>query len=435
MSAERNIFFASSVGLTAGLAFLYGIYTGYYEVWPYPVVRQMKTITESLVVHGDLVPLNRRHEAPADAPREDFTVHQADARAFGYYAVLGWNDETETYAVWLYDSDGTRHHLWSIDYAGIDPDGPRHGSDAPHGFHVLRDGSIVVGFDNGDVMARLDTCGQPLWTRTGFFHHAITQAQDGNLWTWYAEDHAYGHYQYILKVDALSGETLERIGLVEDIIGHSATQRDIFGIPRTFDFRWFRDEPPSKADDLFHPNDVDELSEDVAAVFPMFDSGDLILSFRNLHLVTVIDRDTHAVKWWRRGPWIFQHDPEFRTDGLISVFSNNTDSRGTSEIITIDPGTDAVSNPLNASAFTFYTRSRGKHSYLPNGNLLVVIPEEGRAVELSPSGTRVLEINNVYPDKPAYNDDITNVKWFAPTYFEQMPACPARKGIPTAGVR
>ena len=44
-------------------------------------------------------------------------------------------------------------------------------------------------------------------------------------------------------------------------------------------------------------------------------------------MVLVLDPDDMTIKWRRQGPWIHQHDPDFRSDGRISVFNNNFKGR------------------------------------------------------------------------------------------------------------
>lgn len=57
----------------------------------------------------------------------------------------------------------------------------------------------------------------------------------------------------------------------------------------------------------------------MAAAFPEFAAGNLPISLREPNLVTVIAPNTGLVKWWQNGPWIKQHDPDFESDGTISV--------------------------------------------------------------------------------------------------------------------
>jgi len=120
-------------------------------------------------------------------------------------------------------------------------------------------------------------------------------------------------------------------------------------------------------------------------MFPMFDAGDLLLSFRTLNLIAIVDPDDSRVIWWSHGPWIAQHDPDFTSDGRISVYNNNT-GRGRSEIIKIDPMTREISNDLFHGEASFYTSSMGTHQYLLNGNVLIVVPGEGRILEVTDDG-------------------------------------------------
>ena len=50
--------------------------------------------------------------------------------------------------------------------------------------------------------------------------------------------------------------------------------------------------------DLFHLNDVEALSNSIADQYPLFETGDLLISLRDLHLVFVMDPITEIVKWY-----------------------------------------------------------------------------------------------------------------------------------------
>lgn len=414
-------FVASATFLLALIVFAYGLAVGRYRIWPFDHLQAAQDVVHAYLTTGHALPENRRVSAPPDAPRERFVVHAPALRASGGYAFLGWDGALEGYAAWLYDADGHLRHRWPIDYARLDPDGPSNGVDAPHAFHVTADGSILVGYNRGDVMARLDACGDPVWIRPGIFHHAMTPAQDGSIWTWHAEGTAFGHYHYLEKFDPKTGANIEEIGLVEDIIANADPTSNIFGVRPDHPFQRF-ERDPSHSEDYFHPNDVEALSSELAPRFPMFAAGDLLLSLRNLDLVLVIDPDDYRIKWRHRGPWIAQHDPDFTADGRISVYSNNAE-HGRSEIIKIDPATDRIGNDLYDADFSFYSETQGTHEYLPNGNLLIAIPGEGRVVELAGDGRKVLEFNNVSRDGPRYNDAVVNVEWLEPGYLEVEPAC------------
>jgi hypothetical protein len=186
----RYAFVVSACFLSVLAAFAYGIAVCQYQIWPFSIVQGMKNVARSYLRYGEFIPANRRHLAAPGAPRVPFAIYAPELRAGGHYVFLGWNHSAGTYSAWLYDADGRRLHTWLVDYATLDPDGPSNGADDPHAFHVLNDGSLIVGFDRGDVMARLDSCGSPVWIRPGIFHHAMEPAEDGSIWTWRADDTA-----------------------------------------------------------------------------------------------------------------------------------------------------------------------------------------------------------------------------------------------------
>ena len=413
--------FASACFLLALAIFTYGLAVGHYGIWPFRAIKVAETVALSYLEYREFVPEGRRHVAAPDAPRVPFAIHAPALRAGGYYVFLGWDDSRKSYAAWLYDADGSLLHSWVVDYDALDPDGPSNGSDDPHAFHVLPDGSIIVGFDRGDVMARLDRCSVPVWIRPGIFHHAMEPAEDGSIWTWHAEGTAYGHYHYLENFDPGTGEHIKGLALVEDIIGKSDLAAILMAVPTDYQFREFARDPEDELD-IFHPNDIEEVSAAFAKQSSMFEAGDLMLSFKTINLVLVIDPASYEIKWWSHGPWRFQHDPDLRSDGKISVYDNNPD-RGSSRILTIDPSTREVSDELSDLTFSFYSEYRGKHQYLPNGNVIIVVPEEGRVVEVTNTGRKVLEFNNISPFWQEYNEDVENAVWLEPGYFQVIPTC------------
>ena len=171
--------------------------------------------------------------------------------------------------------------------------------------------------------------------------------------------------------------------------------------------------------DKFHPNDMEVLQPAMAKAFPMFDAGDLLLSFRNINMVTVLDPDTKELKWSSYGPWIQQHDPDFTADGKISVYNNNG-YRKISSIVTVDPLTRDVQTVDIDEKFRFYSQYMGKHEYLDDGTLQITIPYEGRALEFDKDGQLVLEINNLFNE--GHNAFISDYVWLPTSYFDTPPA-------------
>jgi hypothetical protein len=422
-ASSRVIFVISLAFLVVAAAFGYGYVVGKDRFWPYSLITQARQVVDSLWKFGEVQPEDRVVIAPPGAARKRLVIHHPDQQMKGLYVFLGYDDANKYYTAWLYDDAGKQLFAWVLDYARLDPDGPSNESDTPHAFWVLPDGSVIVGFDRGDVMARLDSCGEPLWIKQGIYHHSLTRADDGTFWTWRAEGTPYSQYQYIENFDGETGKQIRQIALIEDVIRNLGSASFIFGVRPDRDFRHLgkiRDD--SHPGDIFHPNDVDVLPARIAQQFPGFEAGDLLLSFKELHLVTVMDPDTLQVKWWSHGPWLYQHDPDFTDDGKISVFSNYT-KQGRSEIIRMDPETRQTSNELFGGDLRFYTNSMGVHQYLPNGNLLVVVPGEGRIVEVSARGQNVMEFNNL-SRSAGYNGHVENAQWVPLDYFRYIPSCP-----------
>ena len=145
--------------------------------------------------------------------------------------------------------------------------------------------------------------------------------------------------------------------------------------------------------DVTHMNDVEELSEELADDFPLFEAGDLLVSLRNLNVVIVIDGKTEKIKWFFTHPLLRQHDADFVAGGLISIYDNHDEysemstQLGGSRILTVDPETNDVSIAYSGSAEQpFYSQAAGKHQLLPNGNLLITEAMAGRVFEVTPAG-------------------------------------------------
>ncbi len=421
--AAKIIFIASVAVLGASLFFFWGYATREKGTWPRAVIEDGRAVARSLRQYGSIVPESLLHQAPDDAAPVRFLVHDPAQMQVGWYLVMGWDHERRAYRVWLFDERGTQHHAWPINYRALDADGPLNGSDVPHAVLAMPDASLILNFDEGDVMARIDHCGEPIWVRPGVFHHSFDRDSDGTVWTWLARGTPYAHHHSLLRFDPETGETVEEIRLVEDIIQRDVGAEVVLGTRADFPFRHFDRTPKDRGEeDLFHPNDIEVLSVADAAAFPDFAAGDLLISLRNINLVAVLDRQSHRLKWWSHGPWIRQHDPDFLPDGWISVYNNNT-GRGRSEIVKIHPGTRRLTSDLHDGNARFYAPWMGKHQYLPGGNVLIVAPSEGRVLVTSPRGDLVFEFNNLVPRLPGVRALVSDALWLPPDHFSTVPTC------------
>ena len=89
----------------------------------------------------------------------------------------------------------------------------------------------------------------------------------------------------------------------------------------------------------------------------------------------------------------------------------------------MDPATRDVSNELFNGEVRFYSGTMGKHQYLPNGNVLITIPEEGRVLEVTKGGWKVMEFNNLSSYSPDFNERVENAMWVPLDYFQAIPDC------------
>ncbi|MGF1554524.1 MAG: arylsulfotransferase family protein [Paracoccaceae bacterium] len=401
------------------LAVLYGVFAVRNDWFPAPQIALTEATLADLGSHwqNDLGLEPTRHLVPARAGAAlgegGFRLHRVGAAEPGFVAVAGLSPEQERsfHAITLYDDTGRQVHRWPVRYDRIAPEGEAPENVMIHGVAFFEDGSIVLAFDNGAALARLDPCGEPMWVTEGGFHHVVHRADDDRLWSWRGDE--------IVSIDAETGEVLSSLSLRQTIMHAGDGQLGILGMHALT-----REEKPLEwAGDPFHTNDVEPLEPAMAAAFPMFEPGDLLVSLREVNLVAVVEPETGRFKWYRHGPWHRQHDPDFQPDGTISVFDNAT-GLDHSRILSVDPASGAVETPFEGSeAVPFYTWRRGKHQRLPGGNWLLTESERGRVLEVDANGALVWE--REFPWDDGRNLIVTQAEHLPPGFFtDDAPSCP-----------
>ena len=164
--------FLLTLGATAAVVlFAAGLYVATAKPWPYrPIERNLELLADAWRLQG-FTPKHAVHPAPTGAARESWNARFPDELSPGYRALTGYVPDENAFGVWIFDERGRKVHERILNYAVLDPDGPSGGSESPHAFLVMPDGSVLVNVDKGDAIARYDTCGEPLWSREGAFHH------------------------------------------------------------------------------------------------------------------------------------------------------------------------------------------------------------------------------------------------------------------------
>lgn len=275
----------------------------------------------------------------------------------------------------------------------------------PHGLSVLSDGSVIYNFDGGASLHRKDKCGRTIWAIPGDYHHSVTPDDtETTVWT-HRDEHTGDHAErmHLVQVAIADGKVVKDITAAAIIAANPDI--DILELRRLHtpdDYGNSRARLGPWMHDPIHLNDIDPLPRNLAERFPMFSPGDLLVSARELNLLFVMDPATLAVKWWQIGATIRQHDGDWNVDGRISVF-NNRMSRGYSTITEIDPASLARTVAVDGRSLDLYSRHRGSHQSLPNGGWLISSTQQGRVVEVSPTGDVALDFyNRMTMDKSVY---------------------------------
>jgi arylsulfotransferase ASST len=421
------------------IAFFYGVAVEQYRLFPYQVLRDAKESAKDWLADTNYLHYLRirpeKFLRPARQAGSGVTIYVKNKAYSGVTFLTSMWEKTN--GMELIAMDGTVLHAWSVSLNKIWPT-PNSGREKQfpdwgsliHGALLYPNGDIVFNFEY-EGLAKIDRCSRVVWKVPFVTHHSVYEDGDGNLWVPGRKVLAQSekrlplleppiHEDYILKISH-DGRILEQISML-DVIYQSGQESLLFANGST----------PIKmsGNDVLHMNDVKILEKSIAGKFPLFQAGDIMVSMRNLNLIVVIDHSTKKIKWSMTGPYFRQHDPQFLPNGHISVYDNHedlTDGKifGGSRILSIDPVTRKVDVLYQGDARnSFFSNMRGKHQYLPNGNILVTEDEAGRVFEITSSGEVVWSYINRYDEDEVYI--VTGAKRY-PSYYtkftQEMPPC------------
>lgn len=152
---------------------------------------------------------------------------------------------------------------------------------------------------------------------------------------------------------------------------------------------------------VFHANSVQPLPPNQhAATDPRFTPGNLLVSFRDINVVCIIERSTGDVVWSLRDRTQGQHHAKMIPQGLrgagnIMIFDNGAafgipvlPARNRSRIVEIDPISQQTVWQY-APRTGFYSQWMGSAQRLANGNTLVCEATRGRMFEID-AATRIV---------------------------------------------
>jgi hypothetical protein len=422
-----RIWFIVSIAVAV---FAYGVAVGRYHIFPFRILNF--GVSSLLQLREEFhVLIGRRpswHITTARHEGEGVTVLQADKISPGLTLLAGMFEGENQLR--LIEPDGTPVRIWPVHYTQVFPrtSNPEHRSTPRgdwnvqiHGALAMPDGSVLMNFDYAGTV-KYNRCGEVEWTLREPTHHSIERSSDGGFWIpsrvysnvvagfpWsesgYEED-------LILRVSE-AGEVLESVRIAELFVKNDLLHLMLLKGPG----------PIFRSGEILHLNDIEELPDSIADVFPAFEATDLVLSFRDENLVMVVGSRDWKVKWYQMGPWIGQHDPDFQSDGTITIFNNKNDNTpggthlGGSEIVELNPVTGATRVLYGGIPDQeMHTGLLGKHQMLPNGNILITQALSGRVLEVTRAGEIVWELINRHDEEMVAV--VTQATRYPPSYFE-----------------
>lgn len=437
MDFSRTLFILGSTVSVVGLSLVGGMYSAqrdnglFRAVWG--TLDNAKTLYEEMPNLRGTAPIHFLR--PAIYPGQGVTVNDPAAKADDLILLSGFIKDDNK--VQLIRRDGTVVNQWVLRAHEIYKD-PSFFRDPPmtdwnaitHGTIITPEGDIVFTFESGG-MVRMDRCGKIKWADTDITHHSPNWMADGGIvvsggyyvdkpnreipWPFmgpYWED-------LVFKYDADGKKTFEKP--MTELFIENGMQA---WLSSTGQFQ-------TRVNGEFHLNEVEELSPELAADFPMFKAGDLLISLRNRNMILVTDAEVKTIKWWKVGPWIRQHDPDFEAGGKITVFDNHSDDSPTGEhgggsrIWSVDVATDVATTLYGGrDGQRMYSPERGTHQRQPDGNIMITEAQQGRSFEVTPAGKIVWEYVNRY--------DQNQIAWlhdaetYDPSFFKVNDwTCPA----------
>jgi hypothetical protein len=339
----------------------------------------------------------------ARSPDRGVTVHDPFRAQDGLTLYTSGHDAS----AYLIGMDGEVLHAWRRPYSTVwDPsaDVKRPQPDSHVYFRkamLYPNGDLLVVYEGvGDTpygygVVKLDQNSEVIWRYLGHAHHDIDIGPDGRIYVLTHElvddplegfeNLASPRLDDFLVVLSPEGEELRKVSLIH-LIAASEYRHLLHGVSSY-----------AVADPL-HTNTIDVITEDAARNFAFGTAGQILLSFRELGAIGVLDLDREELAFALQGYWLGQHDPDILPNGNLLLFDNvgNFEKpEGRSRVIEFDPETMAIvwqyagtrQSPLES-------KIRADQQRLANGNTLITESNGGRILEVTPSGEIVWQFVN-----------------------------------------
>ncbi|MFB6375809.1 MAG: arylsulfotransferase family protein [Bradymonadaceae bacterium] len=325
----------------AVLTYVGGAFSANFEVFPYPQLlerpfralsawSERKRNVASEKIHTTAIWQRARYPDKTGVDRKD-------ERSFGEYTVFSSGDRQ---GASLIDSDGEVVHTWRAAFREVWPDHPHVDNPVPEPYlfwrrvHLFADGDVIASYSAqhdapyGYGLVRVDRDSNVVWKYGGRIHHDFTVRDDGSIVALghRSRDPSSEPVEGVPQLDepflsdylvVLSPEGKERrkISLIDALVD-SAFRGVVDMLPK------FLGEAPRW--DPLHTNTANVIGEGFAEHYEFAEPGQVMVSFRELDTVAIVDLQKEVVVWASRGFWSGPHDPDPLPNGDVLVFDNRS---------------------------------------------------------------------------------------------------------------
>ncbi len=383
------------------LSFLAGSFVTYFDLFPYT------TLLKPGFLAWEAQQARRRNlvaSGSPDAPpgyccrkryRGEGLVDRDPDRSRGGFTLYSAGN---TSGATLLTPDGEVAHTWSLPFREAWSSPPHVDDPVPEDniawrkLHLFPNGDLLAVYSarfdtdtpNGYGLIKVDADSEPIWRHAAHVHHDLDVGPDGRIYTL---EHAFRDIDadpvlgdpplgsaidgsrvlddFVLVLSP-SGQPLRRISILDAMVASS--HADILQKVRGWD--------------VLHTNAIDLIEPAFARHHDFAEPGDVMVSFRSIDAIAILDLDDKRLRWLRVGSWEDQHDPDPLANGNVLVYDNN--GMRTSRLLEVDPSDGSLDWTYGAQQGTrFRSEINGEQDPLADGNVLVTESRAGRIFEVT----------------------------------------------------
>lgn len=338
--------------------FTYGLTVGRYKIYPYRVIRDARTALIALIGIAETDGPNGLtfHKTNVLVPTVIDHSHMGGDELLLVSGGPGYRKDLHPAGcvAWLMDRAGKAKHIWKYtpgiwgdlrsvtQLPGV--------SSAPYavGMHVFDNGDLLVNYHGDNTfpfavgIAKFDKHSNLLWKRELQTHHWFSVAPDGRIFV-----PAVRVVESPIPIGQTSGNIVSDTGKIyADFVlvldEHGNVLQEISMLDALFASGWegllLRTNLEVLAsDDPLHTNDIQRVGEGLSKARPWLNPDDLLISFRNINAVGILDIGTQRFKWVATGAMVWQHSPRFYDGGVLVIdnLGGNKETGGT-QLVKID---------------------------------------------------------------------------------------------------